>query len=195
MATPQFQIDPDPGNDREDDISDDEYSDHDDQLEDDHSLPSQQFAEQDEADEHAFDQEPNDNDDDVEVQGNHFDNAGTDNDDYIGDSDDDYVEDANDEVLVGIPGVDEAVENPEVETVEETRRSSRFTREPQRFADTEHSSVFFQAVSQYQNVQQNYYSSFLNAENFTECKRALFVSDLCTHARPQVFIFMQKIRR
>ena len=35
-----LDFDTDPANDREDDISDDEYSDHDDQLEDDHSLTS-----------------------------------------------------------------------------------------------------------------------------------------------------------
>jgi len=49
--------------------------------------------------------------------------------------------------------VNETVENPGVETVEEeARRSRRSTRESERFSDTENSSVFFQAVSQYQNI-------------------------------------------
>ena len=39
-----------------------------------------------------------------------------------------------------------------METVEETRQSSRSTRDPERFTDTEHSSVFFQEVIQYQNI-------------------------------------------
>ena len=89
-----------------------------------HYLPTQQSAEQDEAD----DQEHNDNDNDAEVQGNHFDNADT---EYTGDSDDDHVEDADGELSVENPGVDDGVENPGVEAVEETRRSSRSTREPE----------------------------------------------------------------
>ena len=85
------------------------------------------------------------------VQENHFGNP-NDN-DYIEDSDEDYVEVADNEVAVGNPGMDETVEIPGVETVEEeTRRPRRSTREPERFADTEHFAVFFQAVSQYQNI-------------------------------------------
>ena len=136
-----LDFDTDPGNDQEDDISDDEYSDHDDQLEDDHDLPTYYPIDQNETD----DGEQSDGD----VQGNHFDNADTES---TGNSDDDYVEDADDEASMENLGVDEEVENPGVETVEETRRSSRSTREPERFADTEHSAVFFQAVDQYRNI-------------------------------------------
>jgi len=131
-----LDFDTDPSNDRED-----EYSDHDDQLEDDHSLLSQQSTEEDEEDENESDEESNNNDDGVELQENHFGNA--DDNDYIGASDDDFVEDADDKESVRTPGMDEAVENPGVDTVEKNRRSSRPKQEPERFADTEHSSVFF----------------------------------------------------
>jgi len=78
---------------------------------------------------------------DVEIQGNYFGNANEN--DYIEDSDENYVKDADDEVTVGNPGVDDTIEIPGVETEEEeTGRLRRYTRKPERFADTEHSVVF-----------------------------------------------------
>ena len=60
-----------PVNDREDDIPDDEYSNHVDQLDDNHSLTSYQYFEQGETEDHESDGESSDTDEvDVEEQGN-----------------------------------------------------------------------------------------------------------------------------
>ena len=76
-----LDFDTDPNNDQEEDISDDGYSDHDEQLDDDHSLASYDSAEQGEVGEHKPDVKPNVDGNGVEIQENHFCNA-NDN-DYI----------------------------------------------------------------------------------------------------------------
>ena len=150
-----LDLDDDYGNYHEEDISDDEYSDHDEQLADDHSLHSYDSAEQDEVGDHEPAVEIDADDHDVERQDNHFDNA--DGDDHEAESDEDYVQSDDDGDAVENPGVDDnSVEVPGVETVdeemEEPERPRRSKREPDRFADSEHSSVFSQAASQYQNI-------------------------------------------
>ena len=170
-----------PDNDQEDEISYDEYSDHDEQLDDDHSLTSYDYVEQGEVGEYESDEEPNVDGDGVELQENYFGNA-NDN-DYIEDSDEDYVEDAGDKVTLGNPGVDKTVEIPGVGTVrEETRRPRRSTREAERFTDMEHSAVFFQAVSQYQNIDATLstkqYGMKVRLKVFGEAGLAAVVSDI-----------------
>ena len=70
-------FDTDRNNDQEDDISDGEYSDHDEQLDHDHSLVSYDSDEQGVVGEHEPDEEPNVDGDGIEIQENIFGNTAT----------------------------------------------------------------------------------------------------------------------
>ena len=150
--------DTDPDNDRDDDVSDGEYSDDGEELDDDHSLTSFQSVDEGELEDH-------DEVNGVENQGDHFADVGGNHSEseYDGESsEDDSNNDGSDEN----PGVgsDENLgvgsdEDPGVGRREGNRRSSRDRQEPERFAESEHSPTFsqvsysfFQAVTQYQNI-------------------------------------------
>ena len=86
-------------------------------------------------------------------------------------------------MTVGNPGVNETVEIPGVETVEEeTGRPRRSTQESERFADTEHSAVFFQAVSEYKNIDAtlstNQYGMKAGLRVFREARLAAVASEI-----------------
>ena len=87
--------------------------------------------------------------DDVESHGDHFTHA----------DDNSSESEYEDDRIKNIFDDDESDENPGVGDQEENRRPSRSRQGPERFADSEHSPTFsqvslsfFQAVTQYQNI-------------------------------------------
>ena len=115
-----LDYDTDPGNDRDDEISDGEHSDDGEELEDDHSLTSFRSVGEGELEDYV-------EADNVENQGDHFTHA---DDNSSGSECDDH----SDENISDDGGSDE---NPRVEHQEESHRSSRNRQEPEKFAESE----------------------------------------------------------
>ena len=140
--TTLLDYDTDPDNDRDDDIPDGEHSDDGEELEDYRSLSSFWSVGEGKLEDHV---EVNN----VENQGDYFTHA--DDNSSASEYDDDSDENTTDD--------DGSNENPGVKHEEESRRSSRNRQEPERLTESEHSPTFaqvslsfFQAVTQYQNI-------------------------------------------